>query len=89
MTTQEILAAVASKKMTVEQAQAEMATVGQKPLSLKVGEKGGVVVSGLNARFPVTLYADQWERLFDFVPTIKAFIDSNKAKLSFKPSKAA
>lgn len=42
-------------------------------LSIKVGDKGGVSVYGLG-RFPVSLYAGQWEKLFDFVPTVKTFI---------------
>ncbi len=55
-----------------------------KPLDLKIGEKGGVCVTGLNGRFPVTLYAAQWLRLLDFADQIKAFIGANKAKLAWK-----
>lgn len=55
-------------------------------LSCKVTEKGGVSVYGLNARFPVTLYADQWERLFAFADTLKAYMadPAVKGKLSRK-----
>lgn len=42
-------------------------------LSLKVGVKGGLSVYGLG-RYPVSLYAGQWEKLFDFIPTVKAYI---------------
>lgn len=52
-------------------------------LTLKIGEKGGVVVSGLNWKFPVTLYAQQWERLIAFSGEITAFIEANKATLSY------
>ena len=53
-------------------------------LRLKVGEKGGVSLSGINARFPVTLYADQWKRVLEFGPSILKFIEENKSKLSSK-----
>lgn len=35
----------------------------QKPVTCKVSEKKALSVYGLNARFPVTLYAGQWQRL--------------------------
>jgi hypothetical protein len=60
-----------------------------KALKCKIGEKGGVSVSGLNARFPVTLYADQWKRLLAYGPQIEAFIEANKAQLSTKATPAA
>lgn len=46
--------------------------------SLKVSNKGGVSVYGLN-RFPVTLYAEQWATVFAMAEEIKTFIESNKA----------
>lgn len=55
-----------------------------KPLSLKVSEKGGVSIYGLNARFPTTLYKDQWLRVIDYIPTIQKFMKDNEAKLSVK-----
>jgi hypothetical protein len=57
--------------------------VRQKSLSLKVSEKGAVSVYGMG-RFPLTLYRSQWERLFSMVDDIKAFIETNKDKLSVK-----
>jgi hypothetical protein len=55
-------------------------------LSCKVTEKGGVSVYGLNARFPVTLYADQWERLAAFLPALQKYMQdpANKGRLSRK-----
>ena len=55
-------------------------------LSCKVTEKGGVSVYGLNARFPVTLYADQWERLNAFLPALLKYMSDPavKGKLSHK-----
>lgn len=52
-------------------------------VSLKVTEKGGVSLYGLG-RFPVTLYASQWDRLISEIETIKAFIDTNRDKLATK-----
>ena len=55
-----------------------------KPLSLKVSEKGALSIYGLSARFPTTLYVQQWERLLEYVPEIKAFIEANRKNLSVK-----
>jgi hypothetical protein len=55
----------------------------KKGISFKVSEKGGVSVYGLG-RFPVTLYQEQWLRLFSEVDNLKAFIEENKSKLKVK-----
>ena len=52
-------------------------------LEFKVGEKGGVSVYGLG-RFPVTLYYEQWNRLFDAGDRLKQFLEDNKSKLKLK-----
>ena len=52
-------------------------------IDFRVSEKGGVSVYGLG-RFPVTLYYEQWTRLLDAVPDLKAFIEENKSKLKMK-----
>jgi hypothetical protein len=54
-------------------------------LEFRVGEKGGVSVYGLG-RFPVTLYYEQWTRLLDAIPQLRAFLEENKAggKLKLK-----
>jgi hypothetical protein len=54
-----------------------------RPLSCKVSEKGALSVYGLG-RFPVTLYKTQWERLFAFVDTLKAFIAENETSFKTK-----
>jgi hypothetical protein len=56
---------------------------GQRGVSLKVSEKGGVSVYGLG-RFPVTLYKEQWARLLDMADDIRAFIRENEPKLKTK-----
>ena len=55
-------------------------------LSCKVSEKGAVSVYGMG-RFPVTLYREQWERLFGHQEQITAFIGTNARLLSSKEEK--
>ncbi|HKA80638.1 MAG TPA: hypothetical protein VKD43_11425 [Xanthobacteraceae bacterium] len=50
---------------------------------MKVSEKGAVSVYGMG-RFPVTLYKEQWLRLLDMAPDIRAFIAANEAQLKSK-----
>ncbi len=65
-------------------AELELAKRGQAPtLTCKVSAKGAVSVYGLG-RFPVTLYAQQWERLIPYTPEIVGFIEANAASLSRK-----
>ena len=68
----------------VSQLEAEIAALKAKlaerpvgKLTCKVGAKGGVSVFGINSRFPVTLYAAQWERLASFMPEIVAFVKAH------------
>ena len=66
-------------KLTQEQALAQLKTAPKSnggPLSCKQSEKGAVSVYGLQ-RMPVTLYAEQWERLLGFAEEIKGFIKSH------------
>lgn len=52
-------------------------------LGIKVSEKGAVSVYGLG-RFPVTLYAQQWENLLGKSDDIKSFILANTSILATK-----
>ena len=52
-------------------------------ITCKVTEKGGVSVYGLG-RFPVTLYASQWDKLLAGADMIRAFLNANRALLSTK-----
>ena len=78
--------------VTIESLQAELAAAKAKleaknnrPLTFKVAEKsGGVSVYGLNARYPITLYRNQMEKLLDAAPEIRAFIKANESKLPVK-----
>jgi hypothetical protein len=55
---------------------------------IKIGEKGGVSVYGMG-RFPVTLYKEQWEKLFSHAQEITNFLNANAAKLKAKPVKTS
>lgn len=55
-----------------------------RPLSFKVSKKGACSVYGLNARFPVTLYSGQWDRLIDAIPALQTFLKSNADQLASK-----
>jgi len=63
---------------------AASAAAGAKSLTFKISEKGAVSVYGLNARFPVSLYAEQWERLLSAADDLKAFLKTNADKLPSK-----
>jgi hypothetical protein len=52
-------------------------------IRLKVSEKGAVSVYGMG-RFPVTLYKEQWLKLFDMSDDIRAFMAANEARLKSK-----
>ena len=53
------------------------------PITMKIGEKGGVSVYGLG-RFPTSLYKEQWIRLLDKADDIRAFIAANEKRLATK-----
>ena len=50
-------------------------------LTLKVSEKGALSIYGLG-RYPVTLYAGQWERLLAATDAIRAFMNTNASLLA-------
>ena len=52
-------------------------------LSLKVSEKGALCLYGMG-RWPVTLYASQWERLLDHADAIRAALLANAHVLTRK-----
>jgi hypothetical protein len=87
MNKEEILAKVANKEITLEDASRLLDDL-DKPkrgqLYCKVSEKGGVSVYGLQ-RMPVTLYVEQWHRLLDYAEDIRAFLKENDSRLKRKP----
>ena len=66
-------------------AELEKQGAGRRPgnLEFRVGEKGGVSVYGLG-RFPVTLYYEQWIRLLEAAPQLRAFLEENKTSGKLK-----
>lgn len=72
------------QSLTKDQLIAMLAAASQpKRLTCKVSPKGALSVYGLG-RFPVTLYATQWERLFEAQAELKAFMSANKPLLAVK-----
>jgi hypothetical protein len=80
------------KQMAAQEAEIERlkkALPAARGLSLKVGEKGGVSLYGLNSKWPVSLYAGQWERLLEWLNApannhISTFIAANEQHLDRK-----
>ena len=73
-------------QLTREQLIAQIEALKSAPanrLTCKVSEKGAICVYGLG-RFPVTLYASQWERLLASAEMIKSFAKANASKLATK-----
>jgi hypothetical protein len=74
------------ERAELERLRAENEALKAKPgrgLSLKVSEKGAVSLYGLR-RFPVTFYADEWEKLLGMADDIRRFAGENEAKLKRK-----
>ena len=70
--------------LTKEQLIAMLQAANQpKALTMKVSEKGALSIYGLG-RFPVTLYAGQWERLLAATDAIRAFMTANASLLATK-----
>lgn len=86
MTIAEMQAQIA--KLQADNAALKAARPGGK-IHLKVSEKGAVSIYGLSARFPVTLYKSQIDRLFsdEQVAAVRQFVKDNEAKLATKPAK--
>lgn len=59
------------------------ASANDRPISMAIAAKGGVSVYGLG-QFPVTLYREQWEKLFTASSQIQSFIKANAKDLATK-----
>jgi hypothetical protein len=86
MERKEILSKLRAGEITEEQAdqllnQVEPPRRGQ--LYCRVSAKGAVSVYGLQ-RMPVTLYVEQWERLFEFNDELRKFIKEHDSELKRK-----
>jgi len=85
MTPEEMLALV--EKLRAENAALRTAKAQTAVLTCKVSEKGAVSVYGLG-KWPVTLYREQWDRLAENMPKVKAFMAAHASELSSKADKA-
>lgn len=56
---------------------------GRKGVHLKVSEKGGVSLYGIR-RFPITFYIEEWQRILDMEPEIRAFLAEHEGELRKK-----
>jgi hypothetical protein len=86
MNKEEILAQVAAGKISVDEASkllAEVDSTRRSTLYCKVSQKGAVSLYGLQ-RMPVTLYVEQWERLFAFSDQLQAFMKEHDSELKRK-----
>lgn len=86
MTKEEILAQLAAKEISVDEAAKkleELEVTKRGTLYCKVSQKGGMSLYGLQ-RMPVTLYVEQWERLLAFSDDMKAFLKEHDAELKRK-----
>lgn len=82
MTTQEQIKALQAQLASLK---AEVPTAKINGLTVKVGEKGNILIYGLQ-RFPVSLYPNQVEKLAALFlnQELAKFIEQNKAKLAIK-----
>jgi hypothetical protein len=71
-------AAQAKAEQEAANAKAEAEARNSRQVFMKVSEKGGLSVYGLG-RFPVTLYKEQWRKLFALIEDIKKFILADEA----------
>lgn len=60
---------------------AQMQSQSERKLTLKVSKKGAISLYGMG-RFPVTLYASQWDKLVGMSDDIRAFAQANAPLLS-------
>jgi alkylation response protein AidB-like acyl-CoA dehydrogenase len=81
----DILERLARGEITPAMASAELSAISPvgSELLCKVSAKGALSVYGLG-RWPVTLYAEQWDRLLAFALTIAAFRKSHASEFSMR-----
>lgn len=85
MNKEEILAKLAAKEISVEEASKLLSENEPKrgQLYCKVSEKGACSVYGLQ-RMPVTLYVEQWTRLLEFGDEMRQFLKDHDGQLKRK-----
>lgn len=73
---------VAAMAAEIARLKAENSKLRDKGSNIKVSPKGAVSVYGLG-RWPVTLYPNQWEKVFALKDSLETFILENSSRLSF------
>ena len=53
------------------------AAKGNGKVTMKVSVKGALSLYGINGKFPVTMYREQWTRVLDMAEDIRGFITAN------------
>lgn len=81
----ELVALLAAKEAEI--AQLKAGGRASSPVFAKVAKCGGISVYGLNARFPVTLYQEQWIRLFANADKVKALFNTLGVTATKPPKK--
>ena len=79
-------AALAAQKAQYEALKQENARLSARSvgnISIKIGDKGGLVISGFG-RFPKTFYAEEWDRLYANSEMIQTFRVKHSGLLSTK-----
>jgi len=76
---------IAAQMAALKARAAELKARNKNKISMKVSTKGGISIYGLQ-RMPVTLYAEQWERIIDICKSgdLGTFISDNEATLTRK-----
>ena len=79
---------IAAQMAALKARAAELKARNKNKISMKVSTKGGISIYGLQ-RMPVTLYAEQWERIIDICKSgdLGTFISDNEATLTRKEAK--
>lgn len=64
-----------------EKKKTQRAKMREKKPEVKVSQKGAVQINNIR-RFPITLYKNEWGKIFDIIDELKKFIEDNDDKLA-------
>jgi ubiquitin len=64
-----------------EKKKTQRAKMREKKPEVKVSQKGAVQINNIR-RFPITLYKNEWDKIFDIIDELKKFIEDNDDKLA-------
>ena len=83
MTQDQLLAKLAEINILYkeEKKKTQRAKMREKKPEVKVSQKGAVQINNIR-RFPITLYKNEWSKIFNMVDELKKFIEENDDKLA-------